>query len=355
VLRLRCTVMLLLWFAASLSAFAQTEKETSLQRAHTASQALLSLYDRQNGLFRTMGWWNSANAITALADEAKLDRASNFDTVFANTFRQAQHHSPGFINRFYDDEGWWALAWIDVYELAGNEAYLHMAESIFDDMATGWDDTCGGGVWWNKDRRYKNAIPNELFLTVAAKLASKTTGAQRRKYLQWADLEWRWFAVSGLINDRGLINDGLDANCKNNHALEFTYNQGVILAGLTDLSSAEHDPQLIDRANHIASAALSYQTNRDGVLQDPCEPRCRTSGDAKQFKGIFVRGLADLQQASPNERYAKFLRANAGSVWNHARTPENNFSMIWAGPPENDGGSALGSALDLLVAQAQSK
>ena len=48
----------------------------------------------------------------------------------------AQHKKHGFLNEFYDDEGWWALAWLDVYELHGSARYLEMAESTFADMSS---------------------------------------------------------------------------------------------------------------------------------------------------------------------------------------------------------------------------
>jgi predicted alpha-1,6-mannanase (GH76 family) len=44
------------------------------------------------------------------------------------------------------------------------------AQTIFAHNRGGWDDIRGGGLWWNENRRYKNAITNELFLTLAALL-----------------------------------------------------------------------------------------------------------------------------------------------------------------------------------------
>lgn len=81
-----------------------------------------------------------------------------------------------------------------------------MAQVIFDDMTKGWDGVCGGGTWWSTDRTYKNAIANELFLTVAARLYERTS---QGSYLDWANKEWGWFDKSGMIKARNLVNDGL--------------------------------------------------------------------------------------------------------------------------------------------------
>jgi hypothetical protein len=83
-------------------------------------------------------------------------------------------HRDNFLNGYYDDEGWWALTWINAYDLTGNRAYLSQAKDIFADMTGGWDGTCGGGIWWSKARGYKNAIANEIFLQVAVALHERT-------------------------------------------------------------------------------------------------------------------------------------------------------------------------------------
>ena len=42
---------------------------------------------------------------------------------------------------YYDDEGWWALAWIAVYDVTRNQTYLNTAESIFEDMKAAYGTT----------------------------------------------------------------------------------------------------------------------------------------------------------------------------------------------------------------------
>ncbi len=136
-----------------------------LQRAQAAGAALQRWYVDRTGLYATTGWWNAANAVTALVDLMRVSGSRQYQPVLARTFAQAQvvvpkaeqtgalakmTGAPGFLNNYYDDEGWWALAWIDAYDLTAEPRYLAMAQSIFTDMAGGWDDTCGGGIWWSK-------------------------------------------------------------------------------------------------------------------------------------------------------------------------------------------------------------
>ena len=82
-------------------------------------------------------------------------------------------------------------------------------------QTTGWPTTCGnGGVWWDTTHTYINAIPNELFLSVAGHLANRVSNPDY--YIDWAKREWEWFLASGMINEDNLINDGLTTSCENN-------------------------------------------------------------------------------------------------------------------------------------------
>ena len=346
-----CGLFLIFTPAPKADVATHSENASWKQRSSLAIHSLQSWYDEQTGLYKTTGWWNSANAMTTLADYSRVTGSREFDSVFQNTLSAAQKTAPGFINRFYDDEGWWALAWIDEYDVTHDQQYLTIAESIFTDMAGGWSDTCSGGIWWSKDRKYKNAIANELFLSVAAELAVRAKSAQNRtQYLSWAHREWQWFSRSGMINADHLINDGLDANCANNHQTVWTYNQGVIIGGLTELYKADHDSALLSEAQVIATATLASPTliDKRGILHEPCEPNC--GGDGSQFKGIFVRNLLSLDEVARRPQYENFIDTNATSIWAGTQPPDYHLGLIWAAPYGEANASTQSSALDVLVA-----
>jgi predicted alpha-1,6-mannanase (GH76 family) len=319
-------------------------------RSTLALQSMQKWYDLETGLYKTTGWWNAANLITTLGDYSKSQRSHVYDFVFSNTLSTAQKKFPGFINENYDDEGWWALAWIDVYEQTHDPRYLEAAKFIFKDMAYGWDDTCSGGIWWSKDRKYKNAIANELFLSVAAKLAIETRDIdQQKEYLTWAHKEWVWFSHSGMINQKNLVNDGLNGDCENNGRTTWTYNQGVILGGLTALSRVDHSSSALAMADKIAQAAISNLSDAQGVLHDTCEPHC--GADGTQFKGIFIRNLRELNEAGPQGRpFNQFILTNARSIWSQVQPPDYHLGEVWGPPFGATDASTQGSALDALVA-----
>ena len=340
-----------------------TDKAECAARAAAGVEALQRWYVRWPGLpatgqWRTTGWWNAANALTAVIRYTQHTGDDRYTGAIERTFRAAGRRNPGFINKFFDDNAWWALAWMDAYDLTGHTRYLEAARVIFDNFVTAWDDTCGGGVWWNTDRKYKNAITNELFLAVAARLHQRVPGNDR--YLDWAQREWAWFAASGMVNDEGLVNDGLTADCRNNGQPTYTYNQGVVLGGLAALYEITGDEGYLRAGEPIADATLRLLTSpvsgsAVGVLVEPGETAmaaARTRGDRTQFKGIFARNLADFARHSGRPAYRDFILRNAESVWTNSRNGRNQLGLQWTGPFDTADASRQSSALDVLVAAA---
>lgn len=297
-----------------------------------AAASLQNWYTVDSGSWNPMARWQWANAVDALEDT--YTRTNGMEYGYAMTDTYDQNGSGNFIDDAgYDDEGWWALAWIHAYDVTGNSRYLSMSKTIFSDMATNaWDTTtCGGGVWWNKAKTYKNAITNELFLTIAARLHQRTPGdTGSGSYLDWALKEWTWFSGSGLINSSNLINDGLQ-NCANNGETTWTYNQGIILGGLTDLYSITGNGSYLTKAESIANATLTNLVDASGRLRETCEPTS-CDGDQEQFKGLFMRNLAYLYNEDHQSSYYQFLASNANSIWDNDENSSNQLGLLWSGP-----------------------
>ncbi len=316
--------------------------------------ALQRWYRPWTGCWGTTGWWNSANALTAVIAYTRRTGDERYRGVVERTFRVARRWHRNFLVSFYDDNGWWGLAWVAAYDLTGEIGYLDAARRIFAHMLTGWDGTCGGGVWWNTERRYKNAITNELFLTLAARLQQRCPGT--REYLGWAQREWDWFCARGLIGASGLVNDGLDQSCRNNGGQTWTYNQGVVLGGLAALHELTGDAAYLRQGEAIADAALAALTTPapaggHGVLLEPREyTTARGDSDRPQFKGIFVRNLFDFYGQSPRPAYREFICDNARSIWVNDRNSSNQFGLHWAGPFDHADAGRQSSALDALIA-----
>ncbi len=310
--------------------------------------ALQLFYNVSTGLWDTTQWWNSANALGTTIEASRLTDRIAYQTNIFQTFEKQK--ASNFLNPwFYDDEGWWALTWIKAYDTTGERRYLDMAKTIFKDMTQGWDSTCGGGVWWHKRRQYKNAITNELFLSVAAKLHLRTPNdSGSDSYLNWAKRGWTWFKNSGLLNQQNLVNDGLDDHCKNNGKTLWTYNHGVILDGLVDLYKSTNDESLLIQAQAIADAAIATLAP-NGILRESCEP-ADCGDDGPQFKGIFIRNLYSLYQVTNKQAYRKFILKNGDSIWLKNRNSDNQLGLSWAGPFDRADAARQSSAMDAINA-----
>ncbi|HTV40224.1 MAG TPA: glycoside hydrolase family 76 protein [Candidatus Sulfotelmatobacter sp.] len=315
------------------------------------AQALQQWYNG-SGQYNSTGWWNAANCIEAVIEDIIANDDSQYQATLTNTF--ALNASGDFLDDYYDDDGWWCNSWIRAYDVSGNTNFLNMAKIIFENITNAWDTTnqvCPGGVWWNTSHSYKNAIPNELFLLAAIRLHQRTPGdSGPLNYFYWATNEWTWFKNSGMINSINLVNDGLNG-CENNGETTWTYNQGVILGGLTDLYKVTGNTNYLQQAMAIASSAITNLVDGNGVLLEPCGDDC--GGDGTEFKGIFQRNLTYLYDETRYAPYYNFLYTNAHAVWFKDRNVFNQLGQLWDGPYDTDDASRQSSALMAVDALAE--
>jgi len=211
---------------------------------------------------------------------------------------------------------------------------------------------------WDKAHTQVGAVENELYLTTAAKLANRRPSTPSEGYYYDEAIKaYTWFVNSGLINSQNVINNGLDlSTCKNDGNYVFSYNQGIILAGLAELTWASGDSKYNVLANTIAVAAIANLTDANGILHEPCEST-GCNGDEEQFKGVFGRNIQFLYQRAnvlPTETatlYKNFLTTNADSIWADDQV-DNQLGLVWSGPSGTATVQTQSSALDAIVGAA---
>ncbi len=293
--------------------------------------------------------WSEVNAwqrfviIDALADYVRLSH----DRRMLPVIRQAVVNHHGLDGN--DDDLWAVIASLDVYGITKDQALLAYGERQFDHLASNyWDQVCGGGLWWDHKKTYKNAITNELFMYAATVLY---LASGKKEYLAWAKRTLSWFNATGMINSDDLVNDGLNSRCVNNHRKTYTYNQGVILGGLTNLYKITGTQSYLEQAMTLAKASTSGALAPDGILREPIDDLKK---DAQSFKGIYVRHLgylyAEMPADSSRAAIALFLKTNAAQVWKGVEKRHDKLvDGIWKGGG-GIGAASQASGIDLFNA-----
>ncbi|KAL5114091.1 hypothetical protein ACEQ8H_008023 [Pleosporales sp. CAS-2024a] len=334
--------------------FSTAENADYSDNAYAAINTLQSKwYDAKTGLWDNL-WWQSGSMVETIAKFGMEDESfkQTAIAIVSNTYDKSRNQAGAadWKNNFYDDEGWWAMGWISAYDLTGDVKYLDTAKDIFEDMTTGWNTPCKGGIWWDKSRTSIAAISNELFLAVGASLANRVDAADKKHYLDWAQMEWDWFWNSGIINSDHLINDGIDnTTCKNDGKTTFTYTQGVILAGLSELARATSDGGYVGHAYHFASSSIN-KLSQGGILTEPVSGPLDIQ--SALFKGAFVRGLSALNANQPDGTFSAFLQRNADAAWNQDNRGGGLIPDRWQGGSTNVNTASHMAGIDALYAAA---
>jgi hypothetical protein len=209
---------------------------------------------------------------------------------------------------WFDDNGWWGLAFVDAYRATGSRRYLADAERALRYVArAGWDPA-GGGVWWNTTHPYKSGpalASDTLLATLLYQLTRSSFDLdQARRFLRYAN-------GAGFSNADGLYVDS------SVNATPVDYIEGPLIyaqATLCRLISAPAECQLAER---LKASAL----NRFGYLLD----------FSPQYDAVYLQWMLALYALDGDRTLYRMAVDNARNAQTRAANAQGLYLLSWNG------------------------
>lgn len=211
-------------------------------------------------------------------------------------------------SRFYDDNQWVAIAYLDAYNRTREAEYLKKAIMIYDYMITGIDEKAGGGLYWKEgDFSTKNTCSNAPAILVALQLYKVT---KEKKYMETALSVYDWTNKT-LRAPEGLFYDAIKIPSGEIDRKFYTYNTGAMLQANALLFGITGDKKYLTAAQQISKAAKSY------FFKDKRLP------GHYWFNAVLLRGSIELYHIDKNPDWIDIFRNEAQRIWDEERDASN--------------------------------
>ncbi|MEA2428381.1 MAG: hypothetical protein QOF37_2009 [Thermoleophilaceae bacterium] len=225
---------------------------------------------------------------------------------------------------WYDDNGWWGIAFHDAYRATGDARYLASAKRALMFLDSGWDRR-KGGIWWETTHSFKAGESLAGGTLLAALLYQETHSpkylAIARKYVNWADRDFR--GEDGLY-DRHEHDD-----------TPMPYVQGPMFNAFAVLCGSTHNLGYCREAEELADRAA----NRFPKL---------TMGP--QYDAMYIRALLELYRIDHNARWYGIAKAEVDRAMTNAPVPNGLYLRNWDGGPMSAIGGSKPNALQTHAA-----
>jgi hypothetical protein len=209
---------------------------------------------------------------------------------------------------WFDDNGWWGLAFVEAYRATGSRRYLTDAERALRYIAAaGWDPSTGG-IWWDTEHPYKSgpALAADTLLATLIYQQDHSTFAleQAQKFVAWAN-------TGGFSSTEGLYADSsVSATPVDYIEAPLIYAQ-ALLCQLTGSSSG------CQRAEQLKAAAL----RRFGYLLD----------FSPQYDAIYLQWMLALYALDGDRTLYLLAADNARDAQARATNGEGLYLLSWNG------------------------
>lgn len=212
-------------------------------------------------------------------------------------------------SRFYDDNQWVAIAYLDAYNRKHQKKYLEKSEMICRFMLGGLDTAAGGGFYWKEgDKQTKNTCSNGPGILVLLQLYQIT---HKAAYLSTAQQVYAW-TNKNLQAPEGIYYDNIKLPSLKIGKATYTYNTGTMLQANVLFYQITKDKKYLTEAQRIAAAG------RDHFFRDG-----RLPNGNYWFNAVMLRGYVALYKIDKNKAWIDFYQQDADAIWNTERDTNN--------------------------------
>ena len=203
---------------------------------------------------------------------------------------------------------------------------LQIAEKLWDDIMTGWNDYCGGGFAWQKNQLYyKNTPANAPAIILSFRLYQEKKDIG---FLTQAKETFSWLENNLVDSETGFVWDGMNRenDMKIDKDWEYTYCQGVFIGACVEYYKVTNEEKYLIQAKRTIKETFERLVEEDSQIIVS-----EGIGDGGLFKGIFIRYVEDFLQCNPDEEIAKLIIENGEHAWETSQyAPDNLFGEHWA-------------------------
>ena len=276
-------------------------------------------------------YWPQAHGLDVLVDAYLRTNDAKYKTYFDQWYAGVQVGNGGsFINYYYDDMEWNALALLRTYDATKDDKFKTAALTVWTDIQTGWNSNGGGGISWNKGSLMsKNACSNGPACILAARLFQQFGDTVNKI---WALKIYDWEKSTLFDPSSGAVNDNLNVATGVISTYVATYNTGTFIGSAVELYTITKDKSYLNDAVKAANYSMNELTS-NRILNT------EGTGDLALFKGVFVRYFTELIQcpgldAATKTRLVLFLKYNANELW-YSGTNKHfvTFTSNWTTAP----------------------
>jgi hypothetical protein len=209
---------------------------------------------------------------------------------------------------WFDDNGWWGLAFIEAYRATGSRRWLTDAQRALTYIArAGWDPS-GGGIWWNTEHPYKSgpALASDTLLATLLYQDTHSSFAlgQARRFLAWGNAQ-------GFSQADGLY-EGSSLN-----ATPVDYIEGPMIYAQATLCRLTGSTAECELAERLKQRALS----RFGYLLD----------FSPQYDAIYLQWMLALYALDGDRTLYTMAADNARDAQARAANPQGLYLLSWNG------------------------